>query len=413
MSLAAERIEALTVDSTPTSRLSFGVAGMTCASCVSHVEQALNHVPGVSGANVNLATQRAEVEFAGGADAQAIADAVAAAGYDPDIDTVEFGVGGMTCASCVAHVEKALRRIPGVLQANINLATERASVRLLSGAATPNDLVRAIEAAGYEARRIERGVDAADRERQARRAELESLSRSLLWAAVLTAPVFVLEMGAHVVPGFSNWIMQSLGHRVPLFVSFLLATLVLAGPGQRFFLKGIPALLRGHPDMNALVAVGTSAAYFYSVVATFAPFVLPAGTTHVYYEAATVIVTLILFGRFLEAKAKGRTSEAIRALAWLQSKTARVVRDGRIVEIAIDDVQPGDVIEVRPGEKIATDGEVIEGSSYVDESMITGEPNPNFKNAGSAVVGATINTRSVIMTRARHRKTHTKEAQGG
>src|SRR5450759_419791 len=135
MSLAAERIEALTVDSTPTSRLSFGVAGMTCASCVSHVEQALNHVPGVSGANVNLATQRAEVEFAGGADAQAIADAVAAAGYDPDIDTVEFGVGGMTCASCVAHVEKALRRIPGVLQANINLATERASVRLLSGAA--------------------------------------------------------------------------------------------------------------------------------------------------------------------------------------------------------------------------------------------------------------------------------------
>lgn len=164
------------------------------------------------------------MEFAGGADAQAIADAVAAAGYDPDIDTVEFGVGGMTCASCVAHVEKALRRIPSVLQANINLATERASVRLLSGAATPNDLVRAIEAAGYEARRIERGVDAADRERQARRAELESLSRSLLWAAVLTAPVFVLEMGAHVVPGFSNWIMQSLGHRVPLFVSFLLAT---------------------------------------------------------------------------------------------------------------------------------------------------------------------------------------------
>ena len=400
MSLAAERIEALTVDSTPTSRLSFGVAGMTCASCVSHVEQALNHVPGVSGANVNLATQRAEVEFAGGADAQAIADAVAAAGYDPDIDTVEFGVGGMTCASCVAHVEKALRRIPGVLQANINLATERASVRLLSGAATPNDLVRAIEAAGYEARRIERGVDAADRERQARRAELESLSRSLLWAAVLTAPVFVLEMGAHVVPGFSNWIMQSLGHRVPLFVSFLLATLVLAGPGQRFFLKGIPALLRGHPDMNALVAVGTSAAYFYSVVATFAPFVLPAGTTHVYYEAATVIVTLILFGRFLEAKAKGRTSEAIRALAWLQSKTARVVRDGRIVEIAIDDVQPGDVIEVRPGEKIATDGEVIEGSSYVDESMITGEPNPNFKNAGSAVVGATINTTGAFTFRA-------------
>ena len=386
--------------SAPTKRLGFAIAGMTCASCVAHVERALRAVDGVMGANANLATQRAEILFADGLDTQALAKEVTAAGYDPLIDTVEFAVGGMSCASCVAHVERALSQIPGVQQASVNLATERATVRLLSGAATPDELARAIESAGYEARQLDAGSDHSDRERQARGLELQSLRRSLTWATALTAPVFVLDMGGHSIPGFGDWIMQSLGHRLPLWVSFVLATLVLAGPGRRFFLKGIPSLVRGHPDMNALVAVGTAAAYGYSVVATFAPAVLPAGTTHVYYEAATVIVTLILFGRMLEAKAKGRTSDAIRALARLQARTARVLRDGKTVDIAIAELRSGDRIEVRPGEKIATDGEVVEGSSYVDESMITGEPIPNLKSPGSAVVGATLNTTGAFTFRA-------------
>lgn len=400
MALIAEQAKPNKADGVRPAKLCFSIGGMTCASCVAHVEEALRHVPGIAGASVNLATERAEVTYTRDADPRAMAEAVAEAGYDPIVDTIGFAVGGMTCASCVAHVEKALRAVPGVLAADVNLATERATVRLLAGAATPSDLARAIEQAGYEARRLDLGVGGVDREQQAREAELKSLSRSLLWAAVLTAPVFVLEMGGHVIPGFADWIMRSFGHRLSLDLSFVLTTVVLVGPGRRFFLKGIPALWRAQPDMNALVAVGTGAAYLYSVVATFASSLLPAGTTHVYYEAATVIVTLILFGRFLEAKAKGRTSEAIRALARLQAKTARIVRDGTVIDVAIDEVQPGDLIEVRPGEKIATDGEVVDGSSYVDESMITGEPNPTLKAVGSAVVGATLNTTGAFTFRA-------------
>ncbi len=261
MSLTAERANTIAPASGSPSRLSFGVGGMTCASCVLHVEKALKQVPGVSAVTINLARQRAEVTFAGAADARAAAAAVTEAGYDPVIDSVELSVGGMTCASCVAHVEKALRQVPGVLQADVNLATERATVRLLPGAASGQDLARAIEAAGYEVRRHARGADQVDRERQERQREEGALWRALLWSVALTLPVFGLEMGGHIVPGLGDWIVRLFGHAVPLYVSFVLATLVLAGPGRRFFVKGVAALLRGHPDMNALVAVGTGAAY--------------------------------------------------------------------------------------------------------------------------------------------------------
>ncbi len=381
-------------------RLDFTVRGMTCASCVSHVEKALVHTPGVTSASVNLATERAEVALAPGVDATQLVKSVSDAGYEPVVETIEIGVGGMTCASCIAHVEKALRGVPGVLDAQVNLATEGASVRALMGPGLTERLRHAISQAGYEPRLIDADAGAADRERARRDEEMQSLQMRLLLAAIFTAPVFLLEMGAHVIPGFHDWVMATIGHDMVRQISFLCASIVLFGPGLVFFIKGVPALLRGQPDMNALVATGTLSAYLYSVVATFLPHLLPDGAVNVYFEAAVVIVTLILFGRLLEARAKGRTSEAIRALARLQPKTARIERGGATVDVDIDDMRVGDIVLVRPGERIPTDGVVAQGSSYVDESMVTGEPAPVSKTVGAAVTGATVNGSGAFSFRA-------------
>ncbi|WP_243367742.1 heavy metal translocating P-type ATPase [Microvirga solisilvae] len=368
------------------------VQGMSCASCVGRVEKAIKAVEGVTAANVNLATERAHVSFAPDkADPHAVVEAIRAAGYEPAGSHVDLKIDGMTCASCVARVEKALKRVPGVVEAHVNLATERASVQYIGGADTVGRMVEAVDATGYAAKEIRQDADQTDRERAAREAEIAGLRRSLMLAAILTLPVFVVEMGSHLIPAIHDWVMNTLGHQTSWYLQFALTTLVLFGPGLRFFRKGVPALLRWAPDMNSLVVLGTSAAYAYSVVATFLPTLLPASMLNVYYEAAAVIVTLILLGRFLEAKAKGRTSEAIKRLIGLAPKTARVMRDGEAMEITLDQVQIGDIVQVRPGEKVPVDGEVVEGSSYVDESMITGEPVPVQKAQGSEVVGGTIN----------------------
>ncbi|MCG7392674.1 heavy metal translocating P-type ATPase [Microvirga sp. ACRRW] len=368
------------------------VEGMSCASCVGRVEKAVKAVEGVTAATVNLATERVHVSFAPDkADPQAVTEAIRNAGYEPAENQIDLAIQGMTCASCVARVEKALKRVPGVIEANVNLATERASVRYLGGADVVARMIEAVDATGYAAREIRQDADHTDRERAARDAEISSLRRSFALAAILTLPVFVVEMGSHVIDPIHDWVMNSLGHENSLYLQFALTTLVLFGPGLRFFRKGVPALLRWAPDMNSLVVLGTSAAYAYSVVATFLPGLLPEGMANVYYEAAAVIVTLILLGRFLEAKAKGRTSEAIKRLIGLSPKTARVIRDGNAMEISLDQVQIGDIVQVRPGEKVPVDGEVVEGSSFVDESMITGEPLPVQKAQGSEVVGGTIN----------------------
>lgn len=380
--------------------LDFDVKGMTCASCVAHVEKALTQTPGVTAARVNLATERAEVDLGPGADPAKIASAVAGAGYEPVIETIDIGVGGMTCASCVAHVEKALRGVPGVIEATINLATERASVRALSGPGLSDRLRKSIVEAGYEPRNIETDAGAGDRERARRAEEMEILRRRLLIAAALVAPVVILEMGGHMIPAFHHWTMATIGEERARKISFIFATLTLFGPGLVFYLKGIPALLRRQPDMNALVAIGTLSAYLYSVVATFLPHVLPEGAVHVYYEAAVVIVVLILLGRYLEARAKGQTSEAIRALARLQPKTAHVERDGLTQDIDINDVRAGDIVLVRPGERIPADGVVVAGASYVDESMVSGEPAPVAKNPESPVTGGTVNGAGAFSFRA-------------
>lgn len=243
-----------------TAPMSVAVAGMTCASCVGHIEKAVARLPGVVAVSVNLATERADVTFAGAPDPQAVIQAIEHAGYQvPEIET-ELGVEGMTCASCVGHVEKALAGVPGVTAASVNLATERASIRYRSGIATLGDLEAAVRRAGYTPRRLETDRTAPDREAAARDAELRGLRGSLVLAAALALPVFVLEMGSHLIPGVHDWVMATIGMQASWLIQFVLTTLVLFGPGLRFFRKGVPAILRGTPDMNSLVALGTSAA---------------------------------------------------------------------------------------------------------------------------------------------------------
>lgn len=393
-------------------RLSLPVEGMTCASCVGRVERALKAVPGVQTAAVNLATERADITLSSQADPQAAVRAIESAGYAVREETTELGIEEMTCASCVGRVEKALRQIPGVIEANVNLATERTRVRHSTGIVTTAMLEAAVEQAGYKARRLSAATTSAgDRDNERRESEARGLRRSLLIAALLTLPVFVLEMGSHLIPAMHHWVLGILGEQRNGYLQFALTTLVLFGPGLRFFRKGVPALLRGAPDMNSLVSVGTAAAYGYSVVATFIPEVLPQGTANIYFEAAAVIVTLILLGRTLEARAKGRTSQAIKRLVGLQAKTARVERNGETLEIPLDQVTTGDVVFVRPGEKIPVDGQVVEGASYVDESMITGEPVPVSKGIGAEVVGGTINKTGAFSFRVTKVGTNTVLAQ--
>ncbi|HVH50008.1 MAG TPA: heavy metal translocating P-type ATPase, partial [Sphingomicrobium sp.] len=384
------------------------IEGMTCASCVGRVERALKAVPGVDAASVNLATERASITTRSTIARAKLVEAIENAGYSvPETSagsagSTELSIDGMTCASCVGRVERALKAIPGVTDAVVNLATERATVHGSAAAAT---LIAAIEDAGYEAKLIGAAASNGAEDETAERAEKKDaerreLARDFTIAAVLTAPVFLLEMGSHLIPGVHGLIESTIGMQWSWYIQFALTTLVLFIPGIRFYDKGLPALWRLAPDMNSLVAVGTLAAYGYSLVATFAPRFLPSGTINVYYEAAAVIVALILLGRLLEARAKGRTSEAIRRLAGLQAKTARVRRDGKTVDLPIGSVVSGDIVEVRPGERLPVDGEVVEGASYVDESMITGEPVPVSKSPGSAVVGGTVNQKGAFVFRA-------------
>ncbi|MCR9195866.1 MAG: heavy metal translocating P-type ATPase, partial [Hyphomonas sp.] len=378
-------------------KVSFPIEGMTCASCVGRVEAALKAVPGVDQASVNLATEKAEVMLTAPVARDVLADAVRDVGYDVPTASVELSISGMTCASCVGQVEKALKAVPGVTGAVVNLATERASV---TGNADTTALVNAVARTGYEAKPVDRSGDEHAETVARKDAEEAELKRSVILAAALTLPVFILEMGSHVIPGMHELIMSTIGMQMNWYIQFGFTALVLFIPGIRFYTHGFPALLRGAPDMNSLVAVGTSAAFLYSVVATFTPQLLPAGTVNVYFEAAAVIVTLILLGRYLEARAKGRTSEAIKRLVGLQAKTARVRRDGKTTEIAVADVAPGDIVEVRPGERVPVDGAVIEGESYIDESMITGEPVPVAKANGAEIVGGTVNQTGALAFKA-------------
>lgn len=380
---------------------SLPIEGMSCASCIGHVEAELLKVEGVNKVTVNLVTKRADIQSASPLNRVSLITAVERAGYSVPAETTELSIEGMTCASCVGRVEKALKAVHGVSSAVVNFATERASIQ---GCADVIALVTAIKNAGYDARVIATTAGSSwsetDERTEKEDTERRRLTRDFAIAAVLTVPVFILEMGSHLIPGMHDLITSTIGIEANWYLQFVLTTIVLFGPGIRFYHKGFPALGRLVPDMNSLVAVGTMAAYCYSLVATFAPGLLPHGAVNVYFEAAAVIVTLILLGRLLEARAKGHTSEAIKRLVGLQAIMAQVRRDGKTVELPIDSVLLGDILEVRPGERIPVDGELIEGESYVDESMITGEPSPISKKPGSEVVAGTVNQKGGFAMRA-------------
>ena len=311
-----------------------------------------------------------------------------------------FSVDGMHCGACVGRVENALKALPGVQTVHANLAQETVRVSLSETAPTSQpEIIAASNAAGYP---LEPLLCARDQtQAQDRKAEeTQHLRAMVILAACLTLPVFVLEMGGHLFPAFHHWVMRTIGQQTGWLIQFALTTLVLIWPGRGFFTSGIPALLRGAPDMNALVAIGAGAAWAFSTVSLFAPSLLPVGAAAVYFEAAAVIVTLILLGRLLEARAKGRTGAAIAKLVNLAPRSALVERGGTPVEVPLDQITLGDTLHLRPGERVAVDGIVIAGTSHVDEAMITGEAMPVEKTAEAELVGGTLNTSGALTYRA-------------
>ncbi len=375
-------------------RIDIGIRGMSCASCVGRVERALRKRPGVTSAQVNLATEKASVEFEAHANPAELIDAVEKAGYQPVVETAEIPIIGMTCGSCVSRVERTIKKLPGIAEASVNLTTQKAFVRFLSGAVSLPRIHHAIRDAGYEPQEPDTGAQTDSKDQEG-----IQLRKKVIIAAAFTIPVVLIAMGK-MIPAVEALLSSMMPHRAWMGVEWLLTTPVLFYAGARFYRSGYSELRHMNPGMNSLVMIGASAAYFYSVAALLAPGFFPAGTAVSYFEAAAVIVTLILLGRYFEHIAKGRTSQAIKKLLQLQAKTARVIRDGETVEVPIEAVVPGDRILARPGERIPVDGVVEEGHSYVDESMISGEPVPVAKETGAEVVGGTINKNGALTFRA-------------
>jgi len=366
-------------------RVTLPVQGMSCAACAVTIEKALRQVKGVEQAIVNYANQKAVVEFnPAHTRPEDLIAIVKSAGYGVSSAIIRLGIHGMTCASCVSRVEKAILSVQGVLSASINLGLEEARIEYLPEVAQIDRIKKAIEDSGYQAVELET-VDAEEVEREQRQTAFHQLKKKFLFSLSFTVPILLFSFAEHLpllsnVPQKLRWVLL-----------FLLTTPVMFYAGAQFFSGAYKSLKHRAADMNTLIAVGTGSAYLYSTTATYFPFLFPSALQHVYFDTAAVIITLILMGRLLEARAKGKTSEAIKRLMGLQPKTARVVRNGQEADIPIDEVQVGDLVVVRPGEKIPVDGFVQEGHSTVDESMITGESIPVEKKTGDQVIGATIN----------------------
>jgi len=373
------------------------ISGMSCASCSGRVERVLKEQPSVIEAKVNLATETANLELATLASLPALMSAVKDAGFDIETQSQTLSVEGMSCASCSGRVEAALIAQAGVTEAHVNLATETAEVSFATGTTNVDVLAKAVTSAGYPAKAKQRSTAPDNR----RADEIRDLRQRLIIAVALALPVFLLSMGAHFIPAVEQWILVELGTDNNNLIQFVLTSAAMLGPGLSFYRKGLPMLWRRTPDMNSLVALGTLAAWALSTVATFFPDHLVHGAHSIYFEASAVIIALILLGRYLEARAKGRTGEAIQKLLSIQAKTALVILpNGDTEEKAIEDIETGDVLMVHPGERIATDGIVLSGNSWVDESMISGEPLPIEKNKGEIVIGGTINGNGALNFKA-------------
>ncbi len=390
-SLSGYRDDVLTLE------VELPVVGMDCPSCAVTIEKTVKSVEGVKEATVNVANEKAHVVYdRSKADLAAISKAIKQAGYKVGGSKVTLGIQGMYCASCVTKIEEALRQTPGVLSATVDLASERAYIEYLPERTRLADLRAAIESVGYKAIDIA-AEEPVDTEALAREQEYRTLTRKWILAAVIAVPV--------MIAGYPSWFpyLRDLPQetiRILWLLSGLLTLPVLFYSGSHFF-KGAWSAFKHHAaDMNTLISTGTGAAWLYSGVAVLFPKIFPEGTAEPFYDVVGVVIALVVLGQALELRAKGRTSEAIKKLMGLQAKTARVVRDGQEIDIPVEEVLVGDIIVVRPGEKVPVDGEVVEGASAVDESMLTGESIPVEKKPGDEVIGATINKTGTFKFRA-------------
>ncbi|GIP34004.1 heavy metal translocating P-type ATPase [Paenibacillus sp. J2TS4] len=379
-----------------TKQSSFQITGMTCAACANRIEKGLNKLDGVTTANVNFALEKANVTYdPAKVDVKNLEDTIKKLGYSTVTEVAQFNLEGMTCAACANKIEKGLSKLPGVTSATVNFAMETARVEYSAGEITIEDMQEKVKKLGYKPLVKQENQNAGDH----RVREIRGQKRKLLISAILSFPL-LWTMVAHF--SFTSWIYMPDFLMNP-WVQFLLATPVQFYIGKQFYVGAYKALRNRSANMDVLIAMGTSAAYFYSLYMSIDWFFAREHMSHgpaLYYETSAVLITLVIMGKLFEALAKGRTSEAIKSLMGLQAKTALVVRDGQELTIPVEDVIVGDVVLVRPGDKVPVDGQVLEGVSSVDESMLTGESLPVEKKAGDAVIGATINKNGILRIKA-------------
>ncbi|MFS0784384.1 heavy metal translocating P-type ATPase [Bacillus sp. 1P06AnD] len=382
----------------------FAITGMTCAACSTRIEKGLNKMEGVDKANVNLALERTTISYdPSKLKPEDLQSKIEKLGYGVALEQADFNITGMTCAACANRIEKGLNKMDGVTAANVNLALETAAITYNPGMVSPQDIIGKVEKLGYGAQKKNEEGEEVDHRQKA----IVKQQRKFIISAILALPLLYTMVGHF---SFTSWIYMPDFLMNPWF-QFALATPIQFIIGSQFYIGAYKALRNKSANMDVLVALGTSAAYFYSLYETIASIGKHTHGLNLYYETSAVLITLILLGKLFEAKAKGRSSEAIKKLMGLQAKTAIVERDGKELEVPLSEVVSGDTVHVKPGEKIPVDGIIVEGRSALDESMITGESVPVDKAAGDSVIGSTINKNGFLKIKATNVGSDTALAQ--
>lgn len=375
----------------------FKIEGINCAACVAKVEAQLNTIPNVKSAALNYTDGNAQITSLGAVNLRAIQQNLDAIGYSLATETLDFQVSGISCASCIERIEQSMKSTQGVVDIDVNPATRIARVDFIPTTQTVDGLLRAFAQLDYPARLLDEHHDTAP---AVNRTETQNLAMATIAAMLFTLPIFAIEMGGHIYAPIHHWTVENIGTQNSRLFQFLLCSILIFGPGRSFFTIGLKRLATGAPDMNSLIAMGAGAAYVLSVFATLFGSNMPKGMNNIYFEAAAMIITLILLGRYLEARAKGATGVAVQKLFSLSPKTATVERQGETTRIPINEIIVGDIVHLQPGEKVAVDSQVISGSSVIDESMLTGEAMPLVKQCGDAVFAGTVNGGGHLTMRA-------------
>lgn len=379
-------------------KLILNIEGMSCAACAKHIEKITGRIEGVSESNVNFASEKLSILFDENiVPLEKIEGVVKKSGYKITLlsETKSFKIEGMTCVACAKNIEKAILKLEGIQSASVNFASEKLRVSYDKNILRESDIMEAVKKSGYKLVNDENAIDT-DKERKEK--EIKSIWNRFVWSAILSFPLLILAMGPMILELVGSDLLESLHSKEIAIIELLLTTPVMI-LGRKYFTGGFKALILKSPNMDTLIAMGTSAAYIFSVYGVFAIFVLDE-TFHLYFESAAVILTLITLGKYLESVSKGKTSEAIKKLMNLTPKTAKVIRDNKEIEISTDDVIINDIIIIKPGERMSVDGIIIEGTSIVDESMLTGESMPVSKKVGDSVYGASINKNGSIKYKA-------------